>query len=44
MRNVSTVNFPSGNPQPAPIGAGRADGAAKNPSKPPLGTFTNEGQ
>ncbi len=43
MRNVGTVNFLSGKPQPAPAGAGRAGGMAKNLPKPPLGTLPNEG-
>jgi hypothetical protein len=44
MRNVGMVNFPSAKPHPAPTGAGRAVGTAKNPINPPFGTFTNEGQ
>jgi len=44
MRDVGAVHFPSGNSLPAPAGPGRAGGTAKNPSKPPLGTFTNEGK
>jgi hypothetical protein len=32
------------NNYPAPAGPGRAGGTAKNPSKPPFGTFTNEGE
>jgi hypothetical protein len=55
MRNVGTVNFPSGNSSAIASGDGgsrsrlqlaqaaRAE-PAKNPSKSPFGTFTNEGQ
>jgi hypothetical protein len=32
------------NSYPAPAGPGRAGGTAKNPLKPPFGTFTNEGK
>jgi hypothetical protein len=31
-------------PQPAPAGAGRPGGTAKNLSKPPLGPLSNEGK
>ena len=53
MRDVGAINFNSGNssrhsrrrrrkPQPAPTGAARTGGTAKNPSKPPLGNFTKK--
>jgi hypothetical protein len=53
MRNLHIANFPSGNssrrrrrrkPLSAPTGPGGAGGTARNPSKPPLGTFTNVGK
>jgi len=55
MRNVGTVHFPSGSssrhsrgqwrkPHPAPAGPARVGVTAKMPSKPLLGTFTNEGK
>jgi hypothetical protein len=44
MRNVGTVNFSSAKPLPAPAGSGRAGGKAKNPSKIPCGSLSNEGQ
>jgi hypothetical protein len=44
MRDVGTVNFDSGQPQPASAGPGRAGGTAKNPPKRLFGNLSSEGK